>query len=987
MARSIKSLDEIKIPEAYTVEKSEYVKETDSFAITLRHKLSNARILVFSNSDDNKVFNIGFRTPPEDDTGVPHIIEHTVLCGSKNFPVKDPFVELVKGSLNTFLNATTYPDKTLYPVASCNDKDFENLMHVYMDAVLYPNIYKYEEIFKQEGWHYELEDKDLPLTYNGVVYNEMKGAYSSEERVLDCFVMSQLFPDTTYHYESGGDPKSIPDLTYEAYLDFHRKYYHPSNSYIYLYGDMDVEERLIWMDENYLKDFPAISVNSEIKKQEKFESMKSLSKEYAVSTEADCSEKTYYAFAAAMDITMEQEICRAFEILSYVLVEMPGAPVKQAILDAGIGADIDVDFCDIMRQSYFTIITKNAKAEEKERFYKIVRETLEGIVKNGIDKKALEAALNGIEFREREADFGSYPKGLLYGLRAFKTWLYNDDDPYSALLYEKYYSFLREKLSTDYFEQLIQKYILDNTHSVLVEMIPKKGLAIENEKKLEEELARYKESLSDEEIEKLVEDTKALKAYQEEPSPKEELEKIPMLSREDIGKKAAPYYNTEMEICGVKAMHHNIVTNGIVYLNLFFDVHGLKEYVPQLSFLSTLLGYMDTENYTYNEFDTEINFYTGGMASSLDIYTHLGKSDEYSLQFQVYTKVLESNISDALRLAAEMMFKTLFKDEKHLREVVAESRSRLKVALTLSGNQTAAARVNSCTSESAWLSDHATGIGYYNYLVRLDENFEEEKVNLVKGCEELVRAIFKKENLLVSCTCTDKNLDAVKEAMPGFLSELDKFGQAKDTGMPGSLYKYVPETINRKEAFTTPGEVQYVALGGTFGDVADVDMGVLNVVQHLLKYGYLWNEIRVKGGAYGAGCNFTREKQWYFTSYRDPNLEATLDVYKNTAAYLENFEADEREVTKAVIGTISGIDTPRTPSMKGNRSMAGYFRKVSYDILQKERDSILACSLEDIHKAAAVIRAAVEKCNVCVIGNEKHIKDDAGLFDDINVLS
>ncbi len=274
MARSIKSLDEIKIPEAYTVEKSEYVKETDSFAITLRHKLSNARILVFSNSDDNKVFNIGFRTPPEDDTGVPHIIEHTVLCGSKNFPVKDPFVELVKGSLNTFLNATTYPDKTLYPVASCNDKDFENLMHVYMDAVLYPNIYKYEEIFKQEGWHYELEDKDLPLTYNGVVYNEMKGAYSSEERVLDCFVMSQLFPDTTYHYESGGDPKSIPDLTYEAYLDFHRKYYHPSNSYIYLYGDMDVEERLIWMDENYLKDFPAISVSSEIKKQEKFESMK-----------------------------------------------------------------------------------------------------------------------------------------------------------------------------------------------------------------------------------------------------------------------------------------------------------------------------------------------------------------------------------------------------------------------------------------------------------------------------------------------------------------------------------------------------------------------------------------------------------------------------------------------------------------------------------------------------------------------------------------
>lgn len=470
MAKSIKNLDEVKIPEAYIVENSEYLKEADSFVIKLRHKLSNARVLVFSNEDDNKVFNISFRTPPKDDKGIPHIIEHTVLCGSKNFPVKDPFVELIKGSLNTFLNAVTYPDKTLYPVASCNNKDFENLMHVYMDAVFYPNIYNFEEIFKQEGWHYELESKDSPLTYNGVVYNEMKGAYSSEERVLECFIMSGLFPDNTYKHESGGNPKAIPDLSYEEYLDFHRKYYHPSNSYIYLYGDMDIEERLAWMDENYLKDFPEIEVDSEINKQEKFESMRVMSEKYAAATDADCSEKTYYAYAAAMDITMDQEKCRAFELLSYVLAEMPGAPIKQALLDAGIGTDIDAEFCDILRQSYFTVCTKNAKPGDRDKFYKIVRETLEDIVKNGIDRKTLEAALNGTEFKEREADSGSIPKGLVYSQRALKTWLYDDNEPYSALKYEKYYAFLREMLSTDYYEKLIQEYLLDNTHSLLIEM-------------------------------------------------------------------------------------------------------------------------------------------------------------------------------------------------------------------------------------------------------------------------------------------------------------------------------------------------------------------------------------------------------------------------------------------------------------------------------------------------------------------------------------
>ena len=888
MAASIKDISQVNIPEAYELIKGEFVSEAGSFVLTLRHKLSHARVLVFSNEDENKVFNIGFRTPPKDSKGVPHIIEHTVLCGSKNFPVKDPFVELVKGSLNTYLNATTYPDKTMYPVASCNDKDFKNLMYVYMDAVFYPNIYHYEEIFKQEGWHYELDNEDDEITYNGVVYNEMKGAYSSEERVLECFVMSQLFPDNTYCQESGGDPRHIPDLTYQDYLDFHRTYYHPSNSYIYLYGDMDVEERLVFMDEQYLRHFPAISVDSEIPLQKPFGSMKELTTSYAVAKDADCTEKTYYAFATVMDVTLDQKICKAFEVLFYVLVEMPGAPLKQALLDAGIGSDVDGEFCDILRQSMFSISTKNAKKGQKQDFYRVIRETLEKLVAEGIDRKVLEAAINGMEFKEREADFGSFPKGLLYGTRIFKTWLYNDNDPYSPLCYDEYYAFLREQLGTDYFEKLIQAYLLDNPHAVLVDMVPEPGLAEKMEEETAKKLREYKESLSAEEIGKLIADTKALKAYQEEASPKEMLEKIPMLKREDIRKEIRPYHNEEKQIDGIKVLHHNIPTNDIVYLRMLFDIDGLEDYLPQASFLSTLLGYMDTQKHTYTEFDTETNFYTGGITSDLDIYCCNRDSDDYRLKFEVRTKVLRNHLKEALDLMAEMMFETLFTDEKHLREVVAEGRSRLKVRLLTSGHQAAASRATSCFSKSSWLNDHYLGIGYYEYLVQLDEHFEEEKERLAAGCRALLAKAFRREGLLVSITGADAEYAELEKELPAFLGRLASFEESStgdEESALSKMTKYIPVPVSNQEGFTTPAEIQYVAVGGSFAGVPH-NFGALRVARHLLNYDYLWNEVRVKGGAYGVACQFQREGDGYFTSYRDPNLSSTIDVYERTRGKL-----------------------------------------------------------------------------------------------------
>ena len=466
---------DIKRLTSYELIQQKSLKDLKSEGYMLRHKKSGAKILLMKNDDDNKVFFVGFRTPPEDSTGLPHILEHSVLCGSKNFPLKDPFVELVKGSLNTFLNAMTYPDKTVYPVASCNDKDFQNLMHVYMDAVFYPNIYQHEEIFKQEGWSYTLESEDDKLHYNGVVYNEMKGAFSSPEGVLDRVVLNSLFPDTCYANESGGDPECIPNLTYEQFLEFHKKYYHPSNSYIYLYGDMDFEEKLEWLDENYLANFDAIAIDSRIGYQEPFDAVKEIETAYSITSNESEEDNTYLAYNKVVGTSLDRELYLAFEVLDYALLSAPGAPLKKALVDAGIGKDILGSYDNGIYQPIFSIIAKNANVEQKEEFVSVIENTLSEIAEKGIDQKAIEAGIHYHEFRYREADFGSFPKGLEYGLQSFDSWLYDDETPFLHMAAIEVYDFLKTKIGTRYFEELIQTHILDNTHGTIVVVKPEKG--------------------------------------------------------------------------------------------------------------------------------------------------------------------------------------------------------------------------------------------------------------------------------------------------------------------------------------------------------------------------------------------------------------------------------------------------------------------------------------------------------------------------------
>ena len=963
--------------QAYEILEKREIKDIDSMTYLCRHKKTGARVVLLSNDDDNKVFYIGFRTPPEDSTGVAHIIEHTVLCGSDKYPVKDPFVELVKGSLNTFLNAMTYPEKTIYPIASCNDKDFQNLMSVYMDAVFHPNIYKYQEIFKQEGWHYELESEDAPVTINGVVYNEMKGAFSSPDDVLSRQIMTSLFPDTTYANVSGGDPLHIPELTYEEYLDFHRRYYHPCNSYIYLYGDMDVAEKLAWMDEAYLGKYEAIGLDSEIKLQKSFEKPIEVTHKYSISSTESEENNTYLSYNTVIETALDEKLYLAFDILDYALVSAPGAPLKQALIDAGIGSEITGGYDSGTLQPTFSVIAKNTNPQEKEHFLAVIRETLEGLVKNGLNKKSLLAGINSSEFRYREADFGHFPKGLLYGIQCLDSWLYDDMRPFLHLEALDTYRFLKEQVETDYFEQLIQKYLLNNKHASVVIIEPEKGLNAKNEAALEKKLAEYKAGLSEDEIRKLIADTKHLKEYQETPSPKEDLEKIPMLARSDMKKEAAPFYNTELSVKGVPVVHHDIYSNGIIYLTMLFDIaHVPAEDIPYLGVLKAVLGYVDTKNYSYADFANEVNIHTGGISSTIGVYPSVKDKDDYQVKFEVRTKALYDKLPEAAALMKEMFFTSNIDDEKRLYEIIAELKSRLQVSISSAGHSVASTRAMTYFSKAAAYKDTIT---FYETLCDLEAHFDERKEALTAKLKEMVSSIFTKEHLLVSVTCEKDGVSIVE-------AELEKFiPMLYETSGEEKRAKIVP--VRKNEGFMDASQVLYVARAGNFRTHGFDYHGALRILKVIMEYDYLWINIRVKGGAYGCMNGYMKNGDTYFVSYRDPNLEKTNEIYDGIPAYIEHFTADERDMTKYIIGTISDMDVPMNPSTKGDRSMAAYLQNISYEEIQKERDQVIGATQEDIRGLRDMIAAVLAENNLCVVGNEETLQECAEMFGEVKYLN
>lgn len=964
---------------AYEVLKEEELQDIHSKGWLLRHKKTGARVMLIENSDENKVFNIAFRTPPKNSTGVAHILEHSVLCGSREFPLKDPFVELVKGSLNTFLNAMTYPDKTCYPVASCNDRDFQNLMHVYLDAVFYPNIYKKEEIFRQEGWNYHLEQKEGPLKYNGVVYNEMKGAFSSPDDVLEREIMNSLFPDTTYGCESGGDPVNIPDLSYEEFLDFHRQYYHPSNSFIYLYGNMDMEEKLEFIDSHYLSAFDSLAIDSQIRDQEAFAQVKDIQKNYPVSEDEGEEDNTYLSYNMVVGEAADINLSLAFEVLDYALLSAPGAPLKQALLDAKIGKDIYGSFEDGIKQTYFSIVAKGANLSQKEEFVKVIRDTLTKIMEEGIDKKAVTAGINYYEFRFREADFSSYPKGLMYGLDILSSWLYDDTKPFCEVQLLEGFEFLKKALEEGYFENLIRKYLLDNTHGAILSLVPEKGLAAKRDKELEEKLENYRKSLSDEELTRMVENTKALEAYQESEEDPEALTCIPMLSREDIKKEITGLTNEEHYVDDSLFLYHDVCTNGIGYADLLFEIHDFDvNTVHYLGFLKSVLGAVDTENYSYGELFNEVNARTGGIAYGIEVFDDAQDTDAFRAMFAVRGKALYPEMDFMFSMIREVLTTSKLDDTKRLYEIIARVRSRAQASLASAGHSTAVLRGASYASPMAAFQDEMAGIGYYQFIEKLEKDFDSCKDEIVKNLRKVMEEVLRPENFCVSYTGERESLDVVKAQAAGIKKVLFN-------GQKPESVKQAP-CIKKNEAFKTSGQVQYVAQNGNFRKKGLEYTGALEILKVILSYDYLWINLRVKGGAYGCMSGFKRNGESFLVSYRDPHLKRTLEVYQGVPDYIRAFEADEREMTKYIIGTISNKDVPRTPQMQGSISKTAYFSNVTEDMLQKERNQILGAQKEDIQKLAALVEAVLSDDQICVVGSETAIEKAEDVFMEVKPL-
>lgn len=962
----------------FRVNAMSHIEEVNSDAYVMEHVKSGARLMYLDNDDDNKVFYIAFRTTPDNSKGVPHIMEHSTLCGSRKYPLKEPFVELAKGSLNTFLNAITWPDKTMYPIASRNDVDFHNLMDVYLDAVFYPNCLKNPQILMQEGWHYELENKEAPLTYNGVVYNEMKGALSSPEAIMEDRAMEKLFPDTTYGVESGGDPEVIPTLPFREFTEFHRRFYHPSNSYIYLYGDMDIDKTLEYLDGEYLSAFDRRNVDSMVKTQAPFGKRISVTAPYGIAENEDTEGKAIHALYNAFNDHMSTMDSLAFRILNYVLIDMDGAPLKQAVLDAGLGSDLSGSYGDSYKQPVWIVEVTGSEVDKQQAFADVVDSTLRSIALKGLDKDMLEAALNRTEFTARENDYQGRPKGLFYGVRAMDLWLY-DRDPMEALRYIDDINTLRDNLKTNYFENLLLRYVIKNPHQVLITMKPEKGLTEKMNRETAEKLAAFKSSLSDEQLDEIMASTKALKERQASGETEEALETIPLLSRKDLKRTVGEEVLEKENVSGMDHFHFDVHTNGITYLNLYFPLSGLtEEDIPYAILLSTLLRSLSTTKHSYGELARLSNAYTGGMSFAVNGYGKVEDTNDYLPALTVRAKALTSKADKLLDLLGEVINHTLFTDTKRLKELILQEKSEWDMTAFSRGHSLVMTRLTSYFSRGGEFAEQS-GLSYYYFLADLARKFDGEKEKLVAKLEEVSRKIFTRSGLFFETIGEEEEKKAVLSNFALLVDDMEE-GEKKEP-RPFSF-----PSAEKNEAFRTSGKVQYVAKGGNFKSHGFAYTGALKVMETILRYEYLWKKVRVLGGAYGAFTQFLRDGTAILCSYRDPNLAETLKAYEDLPAYLENLTLSNREMTKYVIGTMAAAETQLTPSMKGERAMVHYLSGNTRESRMKIRDEVINCQVEDIRKLAPLVESVIKDPYICVMGSEDKIERDKALFDAVKSM-
>jgi len=959
-----------KIYSGFRLNRIERIEEINGTAYEMNHEKSGARLIYIDSPDSNKVFNIAFRTTPQDSTGVAHIMEHSVLCGSRKFPLKEPFVELVKGSLNTFLNAMTYPDKTMYPVASKNDKDFHNLMDVYLDAVFYPRAANDPEILMQEGWHYELENVDDELTYKGVVFNEMKGVYSSPDSILERELMHELFPDTTYGVDSGGNPDVIPELTYEGFQEFYRTHYHPSNSYIFLYGTMDIEEQLRFINDEYLSHFDAIEVDTEVTLQAPFNEGKIVTYPYSIGSDESIDNRTLHALAYVLPaVTPEQSL--AFEVLTHALLTSPAAPLKQVLVKAGIGSDVSGYYLDSIRQPMWAVHASGSNMDKQMELQSIVEATLTKLCEEGIDKELLEASLNSIEFALRENDFGGRPIGLAYVIRMMDNWLYGND-PLELLHYEEGLKNIRKGLHGTYFEDLIRHSILENNHKALVSMYPECGLQEKKDRDVKEQLANIKSSMSQDELEAIVEQTKRLKIRQETPDSEEALASIPLLELSDLNPYIEEVERRESTIGATKVHFVPTFTKGINYVAYYFHLDGLtEEELFYADILSDIIGRIDTTR-PYADVAKDINLNLGGLSSDITAIAKDGKRDEFTPLMIVRSKALHAKLPDLCRIVNDVIHYADYSDVNRLTELVQENKAIWDNEAFRRGNTIVSQRVMAQVSKVGKFRD-AGNLGYYQKISELATNPAALPL-LPDKLSDVARKIFRANNVEIMFVGEDGELAVFTELMTPLLSEWST------ESLPHNVLQLTNTFGN--DGIATAGKVQYVAQGGNFIDHGFKHVGPMSVLETILRYEYLWIRIRVQGGAYGAFANFFDDGNMIFCSYRDPNLVETYNVYKELPEYLRSFTLSDREMRKYIIGTMSGLDLPMTPALRGPRAMGIYFSGANIADKVEFRKQVIACKPEDIVALADVVESVLKDNHICSMGNETKIKE-SNLFDNI----
>ncbi|MGW8220735.1 MAG: insulinase family protein [Syntrophobacteria bacterium] len=937
-----------------------HIPELETKAELYRHVKTGAELLSLVNNDENKVFGIIFRTPPSDSTGVAHILEHSVLCGSRKYPLKEPFVELMKGSLQTFLNAFTYPDKTCYPVASQNLQDFYNLIDVYLDAVLYPRLTPFT--LQQEGHHLELEELDNPLIYKGVVYNEMKGAYSSPDRVLAEYSQQSLFPNHTYGYDSGGEPKHIPSLTFEQFTSFHQQYYHPSNARIFFHGDDDPEQRLRLVND-YLKEFERQEIDSAIPVQPLFKGPKRIIRSFGAGSDDSGELKGMLTTNWLLTETADAETNLALRILNYILLGMPASPLRKALIDSGFGEDLaGAGLEDELRQMYFSTGLRGIDIEDGDRVENLILQTLNGLAKEGIDPLTVEAALNTVEFRLRENNSRNYPQGLVLMLRALTTWLY-DFDPLALLAFEAPLSKVKAQLAADssFFEGMIERFFLNNLHRTTLILQPDPTLLEKEEAEERERLATARSAMSKEKLQAVIDQTNELKRVQQAPDPPEALAAIPILKLSDLEKRNKTIPLTSIEQRNTKVLFHDLATSSIVYLDVGFDLHAMEQhYLPFVPLFGRALLEMGTDKEDFVALTQRIGRKTGGIHPQ-SFTSAVGGEERGASWLFLRGKSMLSQSSDLMAILRDVLLTVELDNQERFRQMVMEAKARYEQRLVPEGHQVVNLRLRAHFNEADWVAEQMKGVSYLFFLRDLIRKVDEDWPGVLANLEHMRQTLVSRQNIIINVTCDQKDWSAFNPHLDGFLKQLP----ADDV----QEFKWSPDKPAGFEGMIIPAQVNYVGKGANLYELGYRLHGSAHVISRYLRTAWLWERVRVQGGAYGAFCLFNHlSGTLTFVSYRDPNLIKTIETFDETVKFLRSTDITDDELTKCIIGTIGEIDRHLLPDAKGYTSMVRYLTKDTDEKRQLWRENVLNTSVTDFRDFADVLDGVKRSGLVKVVG-------------------